>query len=260
MNANIRVALVQCDIIDLNVEANLQRVAEEMQVLQGRADLVVFPEAITTGFSNDGVRVADDWSKGEVRSRLVALSKSFGLAIAGSYFVREGELCYNRFFLIDGEEVQYQDKRHLFSLGGEPDMVAPACGRRVLSFRGWRIFPVVCYDLRFPVWCRCRDNDYDIIICVANWPKGRRSVWSTLLKARAMENLSYVIGVNRVGIDATGLSYLGDSVAIDPRGKELVAFEPGEEQTLLVELDYSPLADLREKFPVWKDADAFVLD
>lgn len=256
----IRVALIQCEIIDLDVEANLLRIKKEMKSLQGRADLVVFPESITTGFSNQGVSVADEWAIGEVLSHLVSFSKSYGLAISGSYFVQEGELCYNRFFLIDQDFVQYQDKRHLFSLGGEPDMVAPAKERKILSFRGWRILPVVCYDLRFPVWCRCLRNDYDMIICVANWPKGRRSVWSTLLKARAMENLSYVIGVNRVGRDAMGLDYLGDSAAIDPRGRELLVCEPGNEQTAVVELDYAPLAELREKFPVWKDADVFTLD
>lgn len=256
----IRVALIQCEIIDLDVEANLLRIKKEMKSLQGKADLVVFPESITTGFSNQGVSVADEWAIGEVVSHLISFSKSYGLAISGSYFVREGELCYNRFFLIDQDFVQYQDKRHLFSLGGEPDMVAPAKERKILSFRGWRILPVVCYDLRFPVWCRCLRNDYDMIICVANWPKGRRSVWSTLLKARAMENLSYAIGVNRVGRDAMGLDYLGDSAAIDPRGRELLVCEPGKEQTAVVELDYAPLAELREKFPVWKDADVFTLD
>lgn len=258
--SNIRVALAQCNIIDLDVDANLTALERELESLRDRCDLVVFPEAITTGFSPKAVDFAEEWEQSALQARLVDLSLKYQLALAGSVFALEGGEAVNRFFLIDGRDVQWQDKRHLFSLGGEPDMVKPTKERKVLSFRRWRIMPLVCYDLRFPVWARCRQNDYDLIICVANWPKGRREVWSTLLRARAMENLAYVIGVNRVGKDLSGLEYLGDSVLINPRGESLVACTPGEEESPIGVMDYAPLADLRRKFPVWQDADNFSLE
>lgn len=256
---DVRIALVQCDIADLDIERNLGRIEEQLAALSGQADLVLFPEAITTGFSKEATRYADAWETGRVYQTLCSLSKQYGLALAATYFVREGQGLYNRFVLVDGDEVQWQDKRHLFSLGGEPDMVTPTTERRVLTFRSWRIMPLVCYDLRFPVWSRCVNNDYDIIICLANWPKGRREVWSTLLRARAMENLAYAVGVNRVGSDAMGLEYLGDSVVCNPRGQILHTCPPGEVASVVSTLSYAPLADLRRKFPVWQDADAFVI-
>lgn len=257
--ADLRVALVQCSIYDLDVAANLRQLEERLAALVGQCDLVVFPEAITTGFSADATGYAEDWQTGSLVERLEDLSIRYGLALAGSAFVLDEGTAVNRFFLVDGHDVQYQDKRHLFSLGGEPDMVRPSRERKLLLFRGWRIMPLVCYDLRFPVWARCRQNDYDLIICVANWPRGRREVWSTLLRARAMENLAYVIGVNRVGRDATGLEYLGDSVLVNPRGEVLSACAVGEESVVVGTMDYAPLASLRAKFPVWQDADDFEL-
>lgn len=258
-SAELRVALVQCNIYDLDVAANLRQTEERLAALVGQCDLVVFPEAITTGFSTDATGYAEDWQSGTLREYLGALSRRYGLALAGSAFVLDEGSAVNRFFLVDGDDIQYQDKRHLFSLGREPDMVRPSTERRILQFRGWRIMPLVCYDLRFPVWSRCRHNDYDLIICVANWPRGRRAVWSTLLKARAMENLAYAIGVNRVGRDAAGLEYLGDSVVLDPRGRELALCEPGDEVVAMATMDYASVAELRSKFPVWQDADDFEL-
>lgn len=257
MPSKLRIALVQCDIKDNDVKENLCRVERQLADLQGQADLVVFPEAITTGFSRQALGYADEWEGGEAMQELVSLSKKYQLGIVASLFVHSVGGHYNRFVLIDGEAVQWQDKRHLFSLGGEPDMVKSASERRVLSFRSWRIMPLVCYDLRFPVWSRCVANDYDLIICLANWPKARREVWRTLLKARAMENLAYVVGVNRVGQDLAGLSYVGDSLVYSPRGEGLCDLAGGEEQTACVELDYQPFDDLRHKFPVWQDADVF---
>lgn len=253
----LRIALVQCDIKDLSIAENLQTIEQAVELWAGRADLLVFPEAITTGFSKEAYQYAEPWGEGLVYDKLCSLSQQYGMGLCGSYFVRDNGATYNRFLLIDGAEVQYQDKRHLFSLGGEPDMVQACKERKVLHFRSWRIMPLVCYDLRFPVWSRCVGNDYDAIICVANWPRGRREVWKTLLKARAMENLAYIIGVNRVGQDKSNLQYLGDSVAYNPRGEALVSCAEGKAVSELVELDYQPLEELRRKFPVWQDADLF---
>lgn len=255
----LRIALVQCDIKDLQPEENFKQVEAYLAELAGRAELAVFPETITTGFSKEAGDYATPWGGEGLCSKLTALSIKYGIALAGSALVTDEGQCYNRFFLIDGERVQWQDKRHLFSLGGEAELVAPTTERRVLEFRSWRIMPLVCYDLRFPVWCRCRDNDYDLIICVANWPRARRSVWTTLLQARAMENLAYAIGVNRIGRDAVGLEYTGDSLAYNPRGEVLYTAPVSEPMSHIVELEPAPLEDLRRKFPVWQDADDFSL-
>ena len=131
--------------------------------------------------------------------------------------------------------------------------------RQIFPYRGWRILPVICYDLRFPVWCRNVANEYDILVAVANWPRPRREVFRTLLRARAMENLSYAIGVNRVGEDPQGLLYVGDSAILNARGQVLAEAQTEEEEVLIATLDYAPLADLRHKFPVWADADTFDL-
>lgn len=257
----IRVAIVQTDLVSNDIQANLDRLSKRIKEAATHADLVVLPEVFSTGFSIDAAQHADTWGpKGVIYRWLIDNSQRYNVGIAGSYLTQDqaGKI-YNRFVLADGSEVEYQDKRHLFALGGEPDMVCPASRRKILTFRGWRIMPLVCYDLRFPVWARCINNDYDLIITVASWPRGRRTVWQTLLVARAMENLAYSIGVNRVGTDAVGLQYTGDSVVVDPRGKVLASVVEGIEGIAYSTLDYEPLADLRQKFPVWQDADSFTI-
>lgn len=257
---NLRIGIVQCSIASNDVTSNLASMTRLVESYAAEADLLIFPETITTGFTPDASDFADTWESGVVYRHLKALAMEAGVAISGSYLVQDQGERFNRFFLF-GEDgrVQWQDKRHLFSLGGEPNMVGSAKERRILMYRGWRILPTICYDLRFPVWCRNVSNEYDILVCVANWPKARRQVWQTLLRARAMENLSYCIGVNRVGEDATGLIYTGDSAMIDPRGRVFAACQEGVEEVVLSEIEYEPLADLRAKFPVWQDADTFTL-
>ena len=142
-------------------------------------------------------------------------------------------------------------------MGGEAKQVSPAGVRHIFSYRGWNILLIACYDMRFPVWCRNRANEYDLLIDVANWPEPRRLVWSTLLRARAMENLAYVCGVNRVGRDAEGLVYTGDSALIDPKGRELAALEERRVELKIATLERAPLDKLRKKFPVYLDADEF---
>lgn len=257
---NLRIALVQCPIIANSPEANLEYVVHCIERYAHEADLFVLPETITTGFSPEASNFVSAWGYGHTFDTLQALSQRFGIGLCGSYLAKDGERRSNRFFLFDkDEEAQWQDKRHLFSLGGEPAMIEASSERHILSFRGWRILPTICYDLRFPVWCRCVDNEYDILITVANWPKARREVWSTLLKARAMENLAYVIGVNRIGVDSTGLIYSGDSALISPRGKYIAQCHE-EESIVFGTIESSSQEELRSKFPVWQDADTFTLN
>lgn len=259
-SAELRIALVQCAIASNAPEENLRIIESYLERLHHSADLFVFPETISTGFSPEASTYADEAdAPHSFLGRIGLLSLRYGIGVAGSLLVRDGQGVHNRFFLFDGHqpEAQWQDKRHLFSLGGEADEVIPAQHRRILSFRGWRILPTICYDLRFPVWCRNVALEYDLLICVANWPSSRREVWKSLLVARAMENLAYVVGVNRVGEDLLGLHYSGDSRAISPRGDVLYSVPEEQEGITLCTLTRQPLESLRTKFPVWKDADLF---
>lgn len=257
--APLRVGAVQCEIHWNDVSANLVLIESFVAKYASEVDLLIFPETITTGFSSEAAKLADE-ERGTTYQHLLSLAEQYQVSIMGSYLSRVGEQIQNLIFLIEPDgRVQRQAKRHLFAPGGEKDFVSPATERQIFPYRGWRILPVICYDLRFPVWCRNVTNEYDILIAVANWPRPRREVFRTLLRARAMENLSYAIGVNRVGEDPQGLVYVGDSAILNARGQALAEAQTEGEEVLIATLDYAPLADLRHKFPVWADADTFEL-
>lgn len=257
--APLRVGAVQCEIHWNDVSANLELIESFVAKYASEVDLLIFPETITTGFSSEAAKLADE-ERGTTYQHLLSLAEQYQVSIMGSYLSRVGEQIQNLVFLIEPDgRVQLQAKRHLFAPGGEKDFVSPATRRQIFSYQGWRILPVICYDLRFPVWCRNVANEYDILIAVANWPRPRREVFRTLLRARAMENLSYAIGVNRVGEDPQGLVYVGDSAILNARGQALAEAQTEGEEVLIATLDYAPLADLRRKFPVWTDADTFDL-
>jgi omega-amidase len=232
----------------------------------GGSDLIVLPETFLSGFSNDTAASAEAM-EGEGVAWLRALATEVGSVICGSLAIRENDTVYNRLLWMrpDGSHAQY-DKRHLFRMAGEHTRYGGGSERLVVELKGWRILPQVCYDLRFPVWLRNRrlvsaagGMDYDLALFVANWPAARRQPWRTLLRARAIENLSYVIGVNRVGMDGNEIPYAGDSAVIDPVGEPLI--ECGSQQQVVsLVLDPAPLQAHRERFPAWMDADAFSLD
>lgn len=255
----LRISAVQCSIHWNDVSANLQRIEHFVRNYAATSDLIVFPETITTGFSSEAAQLADR-EQGEVYQSLLQLSHRYNVALAGSYLSTFAGSIHNVFFLIEPSgRVQLQPKRHLFTPGGEKEFVHPATSRSIFTLHGWRILPIICYDLRFPVWCRNVANEYDLLIAVANWPRPRRDVFSTLLRARAMENLCYVVGVNRIGEDGHHLVYSGDSVIADPRGKVLIEAQEDTEEVITTTLDYTPQQELRRKFPVWADADSFLL-
>ena len=257
--APLRVGAVQCEIHWNDVSANLELIESFVAKYASEVDLLIYPETITTGFSSEAAKLADE-ERGTTYQHLLSLAEQYQVSIMGSYLSRVGEQIQNLIFLIEPDgRVQRQAKRHLFAPGGEKDFVSPATRRQIFSYQGWHILPVICYDLRFPVWCRNVTNEYDILIAVANWPRPRREVFRTLLRARAMENLSYAIGVNRVGEDPQGLVYVGDSAILNARGQALAEAQTEGEEVLIATLDYAPLADLRHKFPVWADADTFDL-
>ena len=259
MNELLRVALVQTDIVWEDKEQNRARCAAVLERLAGHCDLVVLPEMFTTGFSMRAEALAEPVS-GPTVEVLTSWARQYNLAVAGSFMAREGEVCYNRGFLVtpDGTP-HYYDKRHLFRMGEEGRHFAAGDHKLVVNYRGWNIALQVCYDLRFPVWCRNVNNEYDLMLVVANWPQSRAYAWRSLLVARAIENAAYVCGVNRTGNDATAMVYRGDTMAVGVKGEILAEVEPFAEQVLEVELDLSKVRRFREKFPVWKDADDFEL-
>ena len=250
----LRIALCQTDIAWEQPARNLARL--EPLVAGADADVVVLPELFATGFTLDPAPVAEA-PGGEVVTALRRWAAQYGKAVAGSVAVAEGGRFFNRMYFVtpDGGCARY-DKRHLFAPGGESRNYTPGSDRVVAEYRGFRFLLLVCYDLRFPVWSRCR-GDYDAILCCASWPASRRDAWRTLLRARAIENQCFVAAANRVGCDPAA-HYAGDSALVDFRGRTLA--EAGAEAcTLTGAFDPAAAGEFREAFPAGRDADEFVL-
>lgn len=265
----LRVVLAQRPIVWTDPEANLSLMVEDIRTAaEGGAHLVAFPEVMLTGFNLKVAQSARPWQGAELE-RLRTLAQEHQVAIASSAFVWDDETVprryYNRAYIAlpDGS-IYSQDKRHLFSMAGEDRLLTPGKGYDTITYRGWRIRLITCYDLRFPVWCRNRSHtdgslDYDLLLVVANWPRPRITAWRTLLKARAIENVAYVIGVNRIGSDPFGTDYSGESLAYDYLGRPLTEAEPYADKLLRTTLEREPLEAFRQKFPVWRDSDTFTI-
>ncbi len=257
MTANLRVTMIQADLAWQDPATNRRNLAAHFRGLAGHTDLIVLPEMFTTGFSMAASSLAETMT-GATVGWLREEAAAIGCAITGSLIVEEGGCYYNRLVWAtpDGGCAHY-DKRHLFRMAREQEHYASGNQRLVVELKGWRVCPLVCYDLRFPVWSRNR-GDYDVLLYVANWPSRRRSAWSALLRARAIENVCYVVGVNRVGKDGNGANYSGDSVALDFLGQVLGGDRDGDFVETVV-LDRESLATFRRDFPVHLDADDFEL-
>lgn len=259
MNDLLKVALVQSNIHWENSGANLQKFQELLTGMTLNPDLIVLPEMFTTGFSDNPEPHAQEMT-GESVSWMLQLAGELNSSLAGSLIMKENNDYYNRFvFATPWGHIQHYDKRHLFRMGNEESHYQNGGERKIFKYGNWRICPQICYDLRFPVWSRNRD-DYDLLIYVANWPEPRRDVWKTLLKARAIENLSYCIGVNRVGTDGRGVSYVGESMIVNGKGQILNDLKAGSEDIIYTEISLSALRKLRNDFPAHKDADNFQLE
>jgi omega-amidase len=254
----LRVALAQVDLTWENPDQNRSDLEVQIRQLTGKSDLVILPETFTTGFSGRATDFAEPMN-GPTISWLLNLSKSTRLAIAGSLVISDDGLYYNRFIFVTPQgEILFYNKRHLFSIGGESNALSPGARRVIVNYLGWKIALYVCYDIRFPVWCRNR-NDTDLMIVTANWPASRGEVWNTLLKARAIENQVYVAGVNRIGTDGSGVVYNGDSQIVSAKGEVLQQSDVTNEKLYCFELSKQSLTEFREKFPVANDADSFAL-
>lgn len=220
-------------------------------------DLIVLPEMFSTGFTMNPEAAAESMD-GETVMWMKQLSAEKNCAITGSMVIEEDGNYYNRLLFVEPEgKIHTYDKRHLFTLAGEEKVYTAGTRRAVINYRGWKICPLVCYDLRFPVFSR-NTEDYDLLLYVANWPEVRIAAWDTLLKARAIENMCYVAGVNRVGQDANGHNYPGHSVVIDYLGNE-TANAGNTEEVITVLLDKDLLAASRQKFGFLNDRDSFTL-
>jgi predicted amidohydrolase len=254
---DLTVTLVQADLAWQDAAANRAHLDALLDGLPDRGDLVVLPEMFATGFTMAPETVAEPMD-GPTVAWMAATARRLGRTLCGSLAIRDGATYRNRLVWMPpaGEPATY-DKRHLFRMADEHRHYAPGSARLVTEIHGWRVCPLVCYDLRFPVWSRGA-NAFDLQLFVANWPAARRSAWRALLPARAVENQCYAVGVNRVGLDGNGVRYAGDSLAADPLGGLVADLGEGE-RALTVRLDGAALARYREKFPAWQDADAFRL-
>jgi predicted amidohydrolase len=254
---NLNVTLVQCELAWEQPADNRAQIGEIIAGVGSGTDLIVLPEMFTTGFSMNALANAEE-PGGATEQWMIQLARQYDCALTGSIAVRVGQGVYNRMLFVTPDNVQTYDKRHLFRMAGEDKRYLPGAERVIVPWRGWRILLQVCYDLRFPVFSRNRE-DYDLALYVANWPAQRRYHWRQLLIARAIENLACVVGVNRIGSDARGLDYSGDSLAIAGDGT-LLLDRLNDSGAAQVVLDGAALQQYREGFPCHLDADRFQLE
>jgi omega-amidase len=252
----LRVTLIQADIKWEDIEWNIEKFMNINIYDLSATDLIILPEYFTTGFTMNPQAFAKTMNSTPIKWMNSIVEKK-QCAIAGTLLIKENNRIYNRLIFIDKDKkISYYDKRHLFKMEGEESSHSPGKKKLIVNIRQWRISLLICYDLRFPVWSRYK-NDYDLLVYVANWPAVKDDVWNTLLKARAMENQVYVIGVNRIGKDGRKISYSGNSLIYDPRGKIITRLTKYEEKTATYTLSLRKLNNLRKKFPVHLDADNF---
>jgi len=258
MQNDLNICLLQTSLHWENRTANMNHFTQLFSQVKKGVDLVVLPETFTTGFSMKKEQAEEDGFTLEWMKKMAA---EFGFSITGSFFVNDKGNCYNRHHFVQPNGiVNTYDKKHLFRLTNEQKIFTAGDKQVVFNFKGWNILLQVCYDLRFPVWMRrTNNNDYDLIILVANWPERRAHAWNTLLNARAIENQSYVIGVNRVGKDGSDFLYAGDSAVIDAMGKYIAQAKPFTDELIYATISLSALQSIRKNLPFYEDRDGFEL-
>ncbi len=259
MRKDLNIALVQSQLAWENAQGNFDIFDAHLRAIND-ADLIVLPEMFSTGFSMDPARLSESM-QGATMQWLTQKAKEKNCVITGSFIAEEKGKYYNRLVWMraDGTYECY-NKRHLFRMAGENNQYTEGDQKLIVALKGWKICPLVCYDLRFPVWSRNVALQYDILLYIANWPAVRRHPWKSLLVARAIENQVYVLGLNRVGNDGQQLNYSGDSAVIDPRGNYLAQAKEGAEEIIQLCLKDTYLQECRAAFPVHLDADDFTLN
>lgn len=255
--SKLKISVYQSDIVFNNSFENINNLKKYLY--KGiDTEIIILPEMFTTGYDKYPEKIALSMYSAEIQ-KIIELSAKFSVAIAFSFVCKENNAFFNRFVFIkpDGDFYKY-DKKHLFRISGENAYYTAGYNTGIFEYKGWRIRPAICYDLRFPVWLRNR-NDYDLLIIVANWPESRRKVWDVLLKARAIENQVFVAAVNRIGTDIYNTFHNGGSVIISPYGKELLHIPDNQEVIYTSEISLDELHKFREDFPVFLDADEFII-
>lgn len=253
----MKVAIIQSPLAWEDPQSNRNYFEAKINTITSEVDVIVLPEMFTSGFTINPQVVAETM-QGETILWMQTLAKAKKSAITGSLVIAEGATFYNRMvFVFPTGEIQQYDKRHLFTLADEHEVYTAGTQKTIIEHKGWRICPLICYDLRFPVFSRNVEN-YDLLIYVASWPKTRIAAWDTLLKARAIENMSYTIGVNRLGVDGNNLEYVGHSQVVDYLGNSVI--EPQKEEGVFIaDLDKQAMLDTRKKLDFLKDKDQFEL-
>lgn len=254
----LKVAKIQTELFWEDPGKNRRQFQEKISEFSEAVDLIVLPEMFTSGFTMNAEKVAESM-QGTTVNWMKQLAKSTNAAITGSIVIKEKGSYFNRLLFVapDGS-CEYYDKKHRFTLAGEQKVYSAGKTHKLIEYRGWKILPLICYDLRFPVWAR-NTMDYDLLLYVANWPKVRISAWDILLQARAIENMCYCIGVNRIGKDGNGHEYSGHTAAYDVLGKILNDLTEKESETIVI-LEKSEIRDLRAKLGFLEDRDNFTLE
>jgi len=256
MQENLSIVLLEIQLTWEAPQANRNSIAQKLERLSADVDLVVLPEMFTTGFSMQPEKFAEAMD-GETVRWMQEQAAKYNIAIAGSIAIREKDSFKNRFvFVHEDGAIDFYDKRHLFGMGGEVAAYTAGKTTGIIEFKGWKVCLRICYDLRFPAWCR-NQSDYDLLLFTANWPNPRIQAWDTLLQARAIENMAYCIGVNRTGTDPHGNYYPGHSAAYHPLGERIIA---SSEDWQEVQVSASTLKKLREQLPFLQDRDSFEME
>jgi predicted amidohydrolase len=252
----LSITIIQSNLEWENPIVNRLNFSKKIKGISGKTDLVILPEMFTTGFSMQAETLAEE-PDGQTLNWMISEAKKHLIAITGSFIIRQEDRFYNRlYFVFPNGDYKYYNKRHAFTLAGEHNTYTAGKEHLIIEYKGWRIVPFICYDLRFPVWAR-NTQEYDLVLYVANWPLKRIGAWDALLRARAIENMAYCIGVNRVGIDGKGFRYNGHSAVFDVLGKQVSRENFEGEFVETISLNKQYLYNQREELQFLKDRDSF---
>ncbi len=258
MTDQLKITLVQTYIFWENIDKNLQNIALKLSSIREKTDLIILPEMFSTGFTMNAVALAEEMN-GKTMQWMKEKASKFNAVITGSLIIKEKGKFYNRLIWMNADGTyQKYDKKHLFALSGEDKVYTSGSDRLIVDFKGWKIMPVICYDLRFPVWLRNHTDLYDLLLVVANWPEKRAHHWRTLIPARAIENQSFIIALNRVGHDGNENYYSGDTTCLDPNGKVLY-YKRDEEDLYTFTINKNEVNKTRKEMPFLNDGDNFII-
>lgn len=258
MSNTLKITIIQSHLLWENPVANRELFSEKINLISESTDIIVLPEMFTTGFTMNATPLAEQ-EQGETLQWMQQIARNKNAAITGSVIIKEDNNYYNRLFFVfpEGTYNKY-DKRHTFTLAKEHETYTAGTEKLLINYKGWKICPLICYDLRFPVWAR-NTEDYDILLYVANWPNKRVSAWDALLKARAIENMTFCVGVNRIGLDGNGFEYSGHSAIYNVLGEQLTTQDYEKEFIETVTLEKKHITTLRDHLQFLQDRDLFQL-